>query len=203
MNLSVLGAKVIGSTLARKWAAAGHRIKFGVRNVNRPDVQSLVHELGDHATVGSIEEAIAFGQVVVFAIPGNAMEETIQTHSLLLNGKIVIDASNKVGGPVMNSTDAFARYASGAKVFRAFNSLGWENFENPRFGEAVADLFYCGAADEAQSVVERLIGDVGFRPIRLGDLDKVGLVDSVAAIWFALAFGQKMGRHLAFKVLTR
>jgi hypothetical protein len=33
-----------------------------VRNVNRPDVQSLVHELGDHATVGSIEEAIAFGQ---------------------------------------------------------------------------------------------------------------------------------------------
>jgi hypothetical protein len=115
----------------------------------------------------------------------------------------VIDASNNAGGPVMNSTGAITRHAPEAKVFRAFNSLGWENFENPRFGETVADLFYCGASGDSQSVVERLIEDVGLRPIRLGDLDKVHLVDSVAAIWFALAFGQKMGRHLAFKVLTR
>ena len=202
MNISILGAKAIGSTLARKWAAAGHRSSVCETSTG-PTYESLVRELGDQATVSSIEEAIAFGQVVVFAIPGNAMEETIRIHSPLLNGKIVIDASNKAGGPVMNSADAFARHASGAKVFRAFNSLGWENFENPRFGETVADLFYCGAADEAQSVVERLIGDVGLRPIRLGGLDKVDLVDSVAALWFALAFGQKMGRHLAFKVLTR
>jgi hypothetical protein len=203
MNISMLGAKVIGSTLARKWVAAGHRIKFGVRNVSSPDVQSLVQELGDRATAGSIQDAIALGQVVVFAIPGHAMEETIRAHAHLLNGRIVIDASNNAGGPVMNSTGAITRHAPEAKVFRAFNSLGWENFENPRFGETVADLFYCGAADDSRSVVEKLIEDVGLRPIRLGDLDKVHLVDAVAAIWFALAFGQTMGRQLAFKVLTR
>lgn len=27
------------------------------------------------------------------------------------------------------------------------------------------------------------------------------LLDSIASLWFALAFGQKKGRHLAFKVL--
>ena len=203
MYISILGAKAIGGTLARKWAVAGHRITFGVRNVNTPEVQALVRELGDRATAGSIREAIASGQVVVFAIPGNAMEETIRANAPLLNGKIAIDASNTMGGPVMNSIDAFARHAPQAKVFRAFNSLGWENFENPRFGETAADLFYCGAAGEPQSAVERLIEDVGLRPIRLGDLDKAHLVDSVAGLWFALAFGQKMGRHLAFKVLTR
>jgi 8-hydroxy-5-deazaflavin:NADPH oxidoreductase len=41
------------------------------------------------------------------------------------------------------------------------------------------------------------------RPIRLGDVDQVGLVDSVASLWFALALGQGKGRQLAFKVLSR
>jgi hypothetical protein len=39
--------------------------------------------------------------------------------------------------------------------------------------------------------------------MRLGDLSQVGLVDTVASLWFALVFGQGMGRQLAFKVLTR
>jgi hypothetical protein len=48
-----------------------------------------------------------------------------------------------------------------------------------------------------------LIQDVGLRPVRLGDLRQVGLVDAIGSLWFALAFGQGMGRNLAFKVLTR
>ncbi len=48
-----------------------------------------------------------------------------------------------------------------------------------------------------------MISDVGLRPIRLGDADQVGLVDSVGSLWFALALGQGKGRHLAFKVLSK
>jgi hypothetical protein len=39
--------------------------------------------------------------------------------------------------------------------------------------------------------------------VRLGDIGQVGLVDMIGSLWFALAFGQGMGRELAFKVLTR
>jgi hypothetical protein len=37
----------------------------------------------------------------------------------------------------------------------------------------------------------------------VGDLDQVHLVDTLTALWAALAYGQGRGRHLAFKVLER
>jgi len=202
MKIAVLGAKIIGSTLARKWARAGHDVMFGVRTVDNPETQALALELG--ATASAVGDAVAFGEVIVFAIPGQAMSETIQAHAAALKGKIVIDAANRMGGgAMMNSAAEFAAYAPGAQVYRAFNSLGWENFENPVFGDLHADLFYCGPGGAEQAVVEGLIRDVGLRPVRVGDIGQVGLVDTIGSLWFALAFGQGMGRQLAFKVLTR
>lgn len=201
MNIAVLGAKIIGSTLGRKWAQAGHKVMFGVRNVQNPEVQDLAKELG--ASVGTVGEAIAFGDVVVFAIPGNAMDETIQTFGQALSDKIVIDAANRLDGAVMNSAASFVAHAPGAHVFRAFNSLGWENFESPQFNDSQADLLYCGPEGQTQAVVEQLINDIGLRPVRVGDINQVQLVDMIGSLWFALAYGQKLGRHLAFKVLTR
>lgn len=203
MNIGVLGAGVIGGTLARRWTAAGHSVKLGVRNVDNPEVLSLVRDLGRSASVGSTAEAIAFGEAILFAITGGAMEQAIQTHARALGGKIVIDAANRMGGAAMNSIAEFQRHAPQAKVFRAFNSLGWENFADPHFGSTAADLFYCGPAGEARDAAERLIADVGLRPIYVGGPEQARLVDMVASLWFALANGQKMGRHLAFKVLTR
>jgi len=201
MNIAVLGAKIVGGALARKWAQAGHSVMFGVRAVDNPEVQALAQELG--ATVGSVADAIAFGAVVVFAIPGNAMEETIAAHGPALAGKVVVDAANRMDGGSMNSAAAFAAHAPGAQVYRAFNSLGWENFEDPMFGDIQADLLYCGPAGASRDAVEQLIRAVGLRPVCLGDLRQIGLVDAVGSLWFALAFGQGMGRNLAFKVLTR
>ncbi len=202
MKIAVLGAKIIGGTLARKWAQSGrHQIMFGVRSVDNPETQSLARELA--APVGTVTEAVAFGEVVLFAIPGNAMEETIAALGPTLNGKIVIDAANRMGGGAMNSAAEFAAHAPGVQVYRAFNSLGWENLEDPMFGDIQADLLYCGPAGAGRDAVEQLIRDVGLRPVCVGDSRQVGLVDAVGSLWFALAFGQGMGRHLAFKVLAR
>jgi predicted dinucleotide-binding enzyme len=59
----------------------------------------------------------------------------------------------------------------------------------------------CGPDGDAATLVERLIADVGLRPVRLGGQDTVGVLDGVARLWFALALGQEMGRRVAFKVL--
>jgi hypothetical protein len=201
MKIAVLGAKIIGGTLARKWVGAGHEVMFGVRSVDNPETLALAREL--NAAVGTAAEAIAFGQVVVFAIPGGAMEETIAANAAALGDKIVIDAANRMGGGPMNSAALFAAHAPGAQVYRAFNSVGWENFDNPMYGDIQADLFYCGPAGEDQAVAEGLIRDAGLRPVRVGGLEQLALVDMIGGLWFALAYGQGMGRNLAFKALTR
>lgn len=203
MKVAVLGAGNIGSTLGRKWARAGHEVMFGVRNVDKPQVQALVAELGHRASAGTVGQAIGFGDVVVCAIPGVAMDEMIQAYAQALNGKIVIDPANRPDNTARNSLPTFTTYAPGAKVYRAFNNLGWQNFESPQFGDVQADLFYCGPAGDAKAAVEQLIADVGLRPVCVGDLNQIRLVDMMGLLWRALASGQGMGRHLAFKMLTR
>ncbi len=129
------------------------------------------------------------------------MDETITSYAAQLDGRIIIDAANRLGGGPMNSLATFRERTPRARIFRAFNSLGWENFADPLFDGVPADLFYCGPG--GGSVIEQLIAAVGLRPVYAGGVDQVGLVDSVGALWFALALGQGIGRHLAFKVLTR
>lgn len=203
LRIAVLGAGNIGGTLGRKWAAAGHKVFFGVNNPDSERAQGLRAELGTKVTIGSATEALAASDVVVMALPGKAMDEMITTHAAQLDGKIIIDTANRMGGGPMNSFATFQTRTPHAYIFRAFNTLGWENFADPVFDGIQADLFYCGPDGDVREIVEQMITDVGLRPMRLGDVDQVGVVDSVSAIWFALVFGQGKGRHLAFKVLSR
>lgn len=203
LRIAILGAGNIGGTLGRKWVAAGHRVAFGVTNPDGERAQALRTELGTKVTIGPVADALTGTDVVVMALPGKVMDEVITKYATQLDGKIIIDTANRLGGGPMNSFATFQAHTPHARVSRAFNSLGWENFADPMFDGTQADLFYCGPDGDSREVVEQLITDVGLRPVRLGDVDQVGLVDSVGALWFALAFGQGKGRRLAFKVLSR
>jgi predicted dinucleotide-binding enzyme len=199
MKITVLGTGNIGSTLGRKWAAAGHEVIFGVRDVTAEKVQSLLAETA--AKAASVAEAVAASKVVVFAIPGTAVPAIVAANRDQLDGKIIIDATNKIREAEMNNFDTFVTQTPQASLFRVFNSLGWENFDNPTFNGEPADHFYCGDSGPAQEVVHSLIADIGLRPIYIGGRDQVGVVDNLVRLYFALASGQGYGRHVAFKTL--
>lgn len=200
MKITILGTGRIGGTLGQKWANAGHSIIYGVRDPEGKRAAVKFDDDGVQVGFETIGTAIAKGEVIVVAIPGSAVAEMVAEHGHAMEGKIVIDASNNMQAPKMHALDTIAEAAPGAKLFRAFNSLGWENFAQPIFDGLPADLFYCGVeAAEALAVVENLITDVGMRPVRVGGLEKVDIVEGVTRLWFALA--QQRGRHLAFKML--
>ncbi len=203
MKVAVVGAGRIGGLLGKKWSRAGEEVHFGVRNPLKPEVQDLIKSLEANASASSIPNAIGWGEVVVFAIPGAAMKETITAHARALDGKIIIDATNNLGGPSMNNQATFALQTPHAKAYRAFNNYGWDIFENPTFRGGAADLFYCGPDGKERTKVEKLISDVGLNPVFLGGPDAVDIVDNVLKMWFTLASGRKMGRSIAFKLLTR
>ena len=204
LTVVVLGAGNIGGTIGRKWIGAGHQVTFGVADPNGKNAQRLRSESGDKVSIGSVAAALqSQADVVLMALPGTAMDETITTHAAQLDGKIIIDAANRLGGGIMNSLATLQTHAPHAAIYRAFNTLGWENFANPVFDGVPADLFYSGPDGESRAAIEQLISDVGLRPMWLGDNNQAGLVDAIAGLWFTLALGQKKGRNLAFRVLTR
>ncbi|MGO9197021.1 MAG: NADPH-dependent F420 reductase [Acidimicrobiales bacterium] len=200
-TIAVIGAGNIGATLARKWAAAGHDVTLASRSPDAPALRELAASIGAR-TAGHLE-AVAAAEVVLVALPGDAVASVSGALGAALDGKLVIDATNNRGSEEMNNVATITRNAPGAIVARAFNSVGWENFADPVFDGTPADLLWCGPDAEEGVLVEALIGDVGLRPVKVGGLDQLPLVDMVARLWFALALGQGRGRNLAFKVLSR
>ncbi len=186
MKIGVIGAGHIGSTLGEKWKTAGHDVIYGTRNP---------HGSG----TASAAKAAAAAEVVVIAVPGPAAKEVLATLAPTLSGKVVIDASNDMtSSGKLHSLDL----APDALPVRAFNTLGWENFAEPVVGGLQADLLYAAEEGRARDTAERLIADVGLRPVWLGGPDAFELCDSVTRLWFALALRRGLGRRLAFKVLT-
>ncbi|HLG72901.1 MAG TPA: NAD(P)-binding domain-containing protein [Chloroflexota bacterium] len=200
MNVAIIGAGNIGGTLARKLAGAGHHVSLGVRDVAK--AADLAAQIGQGTDVKSPAQAVAEADAVIFALPGGVMPDILGELSQALAGKVLIDATNNLSpGQPLNSIALLTEKAPTASVYRAFNTLGWENFANPMFGGTQADLFYCGPAGDPQKVAEDIIQGVGLRPVYVGGVDQTAVVDGVASLWFALVFGQKRPRRLAFRLL--
>lgn len=200
MKLGLVGAGNIGGTLGKKWAVKNHEVFFGVRNPQKETLVSEMQSVDGNIKLGLAADAIAASEVIVFAVPGASVEQLVSENAESLAGKIVIDASNNMRGDSRNSLSYIAQKVPTARLFRAFSSLGWENFENPEFAGVKADLFYCGDED-ARATVEALIFDIGLEPVYLGGTDQAGLVEGMTDMWFTLALRQKMGRRIAFKLL--
>ena len=200
-SIAVLGAGDVGTALIRKWAATAHDVVIGTRDPAQADIVALAGETG--AAAASHSEAVARSDVVVFALPGTAVAPVCEALGSVLDSKLVIDATNTLGAPVMNNVATITQHAPGASIARAFNSVGWENFAEPDFDGIAADMLWCGPDGPAGETIAALIADVGMRPVYVGGLDQLPVVDMLASLWFALALGQGRGRHLAFRVLMR
>ena len=198
MNIGIVGAGNIGGTLGRKWAEAGHDVTFGVRHPESKTVSSVGE--GVRANVTSLSEAVTNAGVIAFAVPGASMAGTVAGLGTLLQDKTVVDATNNIGGDVVNSAEAIVATAPGIQYFRAFNTLGWELFDNPVVGGVQADMVFCGPDGPPRVTVEQLIADVGLRPVWLGDVGEADVVDGLLRVWIDLS-RTRGTRRLAFKLL--
>ena len=91
--------------------------------------------------------------------------------------------------------------APGARVVKAFNTLGAEHILNPVVGGQQADVFLCTDDDAARSVVGKLAEEIGFRAVDLGPLRNARLAEHVAIAWIHMAMKGGLGRNIAFKVV--
>ena len=208
MKIGIVGTGSMGKGLGKIWAEKSHEIMFGSRDpVN---VEKLAKAFGENVYGGTYNDAAQFGEVVVLAVPWSAAKESIQVLGDL-TGKILIDCTNAVaphlGGLLLGHTtsaaEKIAEWAKGARVVKAFNSLGAENLTKLQFGTQNASTFICGDDFEAKSIVRKLGEELGFDVIDTGPLENARLIEPLAMLWIDLAYKQGMGTDIAFKLLRR
>ena len=178
-KIGVIGSGNVGSALGRVWASAGHAVMFSSRHLDQD--KALAAKVGANASAGTPEQAAAFGEVLLLAVPYSALPDLGKALATHLKGKVVIDACNPFpgrDGEIANwARDKGAGLASAellptARIVRAFNAVGAAQMgaahEAPgRFGMPIA-------SDDAQAIeiASRLIRDIGYEPVLIGGLDK-------------------------------
>jgi len=208
VNIGIIGSGNVGGTLGKRWAANGHRVVFSSRAPEK--LQPLVEEAGHAARAASPTEAAASSDVVLVATPWPATEEALKSAGDL-TGKIVVDATNpllpSLDGLSTGCTDSageqVARWAPGAKVVKALNTVGANVMADPKFPERRVAMFYCGDDASAKKTVAGLIGELGFEPLDAGPLTQARLLEPFALLWITLALKHGYGRDIGFEFLRR
>ena len=209
MNIGIIGSGNVGKALGETWLKKGHQVQFSYSR----DLQKLrayATELGRSASAGTPDEAVRFGEVVLFAPPWPAVEDALRAAGSLA-GKILIDCTNPLKpdlsglaiGHTTSAGEEIARRAPGARVVKAFNTTGAENMKSPQFGSHRAIMPICGDDAGAKSVVGALAQEAGFEVVDAGSLSIARLLEPLAMLWIHLAYGQKMGTGFAFTLLKR
>jgi 8-hydroxy-5-deazaflavin:NADPH oxidoreductase len=179
MDVGIIGAGRLGQGMARTALRAGRQVV--IANSRGPDsLTSVVSDLGDGASAGTVDQAAAAG-IVVIAVPWARVPEAVQ--ALDLSGQIVIDATNYFDPSDLDgrtSSEVVADLVGGARVVKAANTLGAEVLgSDPHEAGGLRVLFVSGDDVDAKSKVIALFEDAGFSTIDLGGLRAGGQMQQV------------------------
>ena len=180
VRIGIVGAGMIGSTLARLWTTAGHDVRVSSRHPEA--LQSLVAGLGPRASAGTPADAAAFGDVVLLTVPLKAVPDLARDLAAPLSGKIVLDTGNAYArrdGAAAGEASAHAQGSAGwaASMFpasrwvKAFNTVYFKTLETEAHlaGDQVG-IPIAGDDRQAVDTAAALARDAGFDPVIVGPL---------------------------------
>ena len=181
MDIGIIGAGSIGGTLATLAATAGHTVV--VSNSRGPDtIAHLAGGPGGRVRVGTVDDAAAFGELVVEAIPfGRYRDLPVAS----LAGRVVVSASNYYPGrdgvielDGRTDTELLAEHLSDSRVVKAFNTIYYVHLQTQgdpsRPPEQRRAIPLAGDDTAAKATVSGLVEELGFGPVDAGSLHDGG-----------------------------
>lgn len=176
-KIGIIGSGNVGSNIGRAWAMAGYQVMFSSKDIEAD--RKLAAQVGSGARAGTPQEAAAFGDVLLFAVPYGALPELGKTLGNALKGKVAIDASNPFpqrDGAIADEARAqgagvvSARLLPGARIVRAFNAVGAARMGAMHETPGKVGMPVAGDDAAAIEIASRLIKDIGFEPVVVGGL---------------------------------
>lgn len=190
MKIGIIGSGNIGSTAAKLFVDVGHTV--AISNSRGPDsLTELVADLGPNARATTVEEAAAFGEIVLEAIPYGE-HESLPAETLA--GKIVISAANyypqrdgEIDLDGRTQTGLVAEHLDDSAVVKGFNTMYYETLgEEARPDTPLNDrlvLFIAGDDADAKATVTALIEETGFAPFDVGLLADSAVIEPGAPVY--------------------
>jgi predicted dinucleotide-binding enzyme len=209
MNIGIIGAGNMGSSLGKIWAQNGHRLMFSYSR-DRAKLEKIAQEVGSNASVGTPAEAVQFADVVVLSVPYGAIGDALKAAGSL-EGKILFsivnallpDMSGMAVGSTTSAAEEIAKLAPNARVVEALPVFAEVlNSESRRFDNEQATVFYTGDDEQAKQIVADLLREIDVKSIDAGPLRNSRYVEPAMMLLIQLAYTQQLGQ-VGVKLLRR
>ena len=180
MKITTIGRGNIGGTLGRLWTAAGH------------EVTQLGHDGGDAGDA----------DVVLLAVPSASVLDALAAVSGL-DGKVILDATNRIGGqapPAGHASIAeYVKATTGGPVAKVFHLNFGAILDRAAAGPTRPSNLWVGD-EAARAAVERLSGDVGLEAAYGGPLERAAAAEAFAEILITVL--QEAGAPVFYRFAT-
>lgn len=180
MKIGIIGAGLIGSTIAKKLTEAGHLVK--ISNEFPPEqLKDIALKTG--ATAATIEDAISDAQVVITSVPNKALPGFKEKFSQLADEVVFVDTSNyfpardslKIEEIEAGKTESvWVSEQLGKPIVKAFSNLIAFTLANEGTQRGTVGRIAMGIAGdvpEHKKLVMELVDSIGFDTVDSGSLE--------------------------------
>jgi predicted dinucleotide-binding enzyme len=203
MKIGILGSGDVAQALARGFLERADSVMLGTREPAK--LQTWLESAGEFGAVGSFAETAEFGEWIVLATLGTATLDVLQqAGERRFAGKIVIDATNPLrfedGVAHLAYSDPsngerIAAALPGARVVKAFNTVGNALMVHPDFHGPRGVMFLAGDDPAAKKAVADLCRDWGWEPSDTGGIEASLYLEALCIVWVRYAFTAGTWNH--------
>ncbi len=210
MKIGILGSGDVAKALARGFLARGDDVMLGTRNPAK--LEDWLRSAGPKARAGSFAQAAAFGEAIALGTLGTATVGVLEEIGPApFAGKVVIDATNPLDFDESGAHLAFGfsdslgervqRTIPGAKVVKAFNTVGNQFFVKPSFAGGPPTMMIAGNDADAKKTVAGMLKDFGWESADFGGIESARYLEPMCMAWIAVGAAAHNYHH-AFKLLS-
>jgi len=205
MRIAVIGAGNVGSALASSCTRAGHDVVVASRDAS--EAEALAAEVGCDAAPDT-DSAVRDAEVVILAVPYPELDSLVSEAGAELDGKIVVDVTNRMDPDDMASTidgtsaaEQLQAKLPRARVVKAFNTAFASRQAEPEVDGTAPDGFVAGDDADAKRRVLELVEQIGFRPIDAGPLAMARALEAMAVLNISLQIANGWSWQMAWKLI--
>ena len=190
VKIGIIGNGNVGGALARGLERGGHNVK------------SSGHDR--QAT----REVAAWADVVLLAVPFQAIDDVVKNVGDALAGKTLIDVTNALDanmnlavGFTTSGAEELQRKAPKARVVKAFNTVFAQHMDTGKLGDQSLTAFVAGDDAGAKETVLGLARGIGFEAVDAGPLKNARWLEPLGFFNIQLGYVLGMGTQIGSKLL--
>ena len=205
MKVTIVGAGNMGRGIGRRMVAGGNEVELVDQNPE--DSRTLAEELGELAT----SNRSVTGEVVVLALPYEAVAGAVAEHQEGIAGRVVIDIVNPVDWSTMETVTTPAGTSAaeetarlvpeGTKVVKAFNTTFAKTLLAGEVDGRKLQVLIAGDDEQAKKTVASLVEAGGMTALDVGPLRRARMLEQVGL--FHIAVQQQIGTGFASALSLR